>query len=153
MEKSQTLEVRFIKPEDAAAVLEMERAAHRLGGAVPARALDHAGLVRFAERDRSRVYVAAADDRVVGYLLLEADGDECVLTRLTAQPRRRGYGSALLRQAAKAAEKAGCARLVAYAYEEDLAAQQFLKAKGFKGEPVKRAPWDGPGVKFSKSVA
>lgn len=152
-EKSKTLQLRFIRPEDREAVLKMEAAAHRFGKRADPRALDRAGLDKVVERPRSRAYVAAADDKVVGYLLLDVGTEDCVVLRLTADPRRRGYGTALLRQAEAAAAKAGCARVVAYAYEEDLAAHQFLKARGYKGAPERKCPeWDGPGIKFTKAV-
>lgn len=152
-EKQQTLEVRYIKPEDRETILALEGRAHRFGPKVDPRAMKDDSLNAFAERERSRMYVATADEKLVGYLFLDAGEEDCRIVRLTVEPRRRGSGTALLKRAQATALKAGCVRLVAEVYEEDLAAQNFFKAKGFRAEPVKKAiEFNGPAVRFVKSI-
>lgn len=150
--KAKTLRVGFIRDGQLDAVAAIEAAAHRLGGEVPRRAFDKAGIVAEMERGETRVFVATADDAVVGWALFERDGATGRILRLSANPRRAGYGSALLAAAEKLAHKGACDKLVADVYEEDLAAQNFLKAKGFRGNPVKKAAWGGSGVRFTKAI-
>jgi len=150
--KAKTVRVRFIHKEHLDAVAAMEAAAHRLGGEVPKRAFDKAGIMAEMARGETRVFVATADDAVVGWALFERDGATARILRLSASPRRAGYGTALLAAAEKLAHKGGCDRLVADAYYEDLAAQNFFKAKGFRGSPVKKAAWGGAGVRFTKAI-
>jgi ribosomal protein S18 acetylase RimI-like enzyme len=151
-QKAKTVKVQFVRPEFMDGVVNIELAAHRLGPEVQRRALNKFDLMEEIARPETRVFVATADDAVVGWLLFERDGDTARIGRLSANPRRHGYGSALLAAAVKLAHKGSCEKMVADVYEEDLAAQNFFKAKGFKATPVKKAAWGGPGLRFSKAV-
>lgn len=155
LDKAKTTEVRPPRPEDLDRILAIEKAAHRLGGAVPDRGLTKSALMKLVEEEQTRLAVATADGEVVGFLLFERDREAGTgkVLRLSVDPRRKGYGSALLRKAEALAAKGGCDTLVAEVYEEDLAAQKFFAARGFKGTPVKKASeFDGPCVRFSKKV-
>ncbi len=151
-EKIPTLRVRYIEPQHVDGVLAIEAAAHKLGPAVSARVIDRPALMNEVARQETKVLVASADDRVVGWVLFERDGAVGRIVRLSANPRRNGYGTALLGATERLAHKGGCDKLVADVYEEDLAAQNFLKARGFKSAAVKKAAWDGPGIRFTKTI-
>jgi ribosomal protein S18 acetylase RimI-like enzyme len=113
-------------------------------------------LLHFVERERTRavVLVAGPDKTVEGFLLVDAsDRDRTVIHRLSVSEKRRGFGSALLIEAEGVARRAGTSKLVAYVYEQDVAVQKFLAARGFTSKVVRRH-FDGKqdAVEFAKRI-
>ncbi|WP_222183842.1 GNAT family N-acetyltransferase [Geminicoccus harenae] len=109
--------IRLAVPADFPAIAEVERAASRLFAgthmdwAVNAPPTDPSWLAAAWGRGWLWVAVAAADGRVVGFLMATPLAQDLFVQELSVHPdlHRRGIGTALLAQAAAAARKAGCA--------------------------------------------
>jgi ribosomal protein S18 acetylase RimI-like enzyme len=161
-EKAKLVGVRYVERRDLGRMLAVEAKAHlfpdpddQAVAVRDQRQMREREMVGFVERADTRVSVLEADGLVVGYLMLDCSDEgrnKAVITRLSVEPRRRGYGTALLAEAERRARLAEAKSLVAYVYEEDLAAQEFFKAKGWKSRVARRHYGERPAWEFSRSL-
>jgi ribosomal protein S18 acetylase RimI-like enzyme len=161
--KATLVSTRYIESQDQARILELEALNHLFPAAdepslsvKDSRQMSRSDILEFVERERTRavVLVAGSEKTIEGFLLVDAsDRDRTVIHRLSVSEKRRGFGSALLIEAEGIARRAGTSKLVAYVYEQDVAAQNFFKARGFASKVVRRH-FDGKqaAVEFVKQV-
>lgn len=158
--KAKLIATRFIERPDMERVLAIEEKAHLFADPEDQslrikddRRFDTADFEEFMVKQRTRAVVLTADRKVAGYLLLDcSDEKTAVITRLTVEHRRQGMGTVLLDLAIKLATKARAEILSAYVYEEDLAAAEFFKAKGWKSKYLRRKYGNRGAFEFSTEL-
>jgi GNAT superfamily N-acetyltransferase len=162
-DKAKLAKFRYVQREDLSRVLAIEAANHLFANpdnqaerVRDRRQMAEDDLFEFVGKPRTRVGVLVEGGQAVGFLLLDCGHEQdkdAVVVRLSVGPKRQGYGTLLLEEAERLARLADSARIVAYAYEEDLAAQSFFKARGWRAS-VARRHYDGlDAVRFVKTLA
>jgi len=133
------IEIVPVKPEDIAAVLEMER----LIFSPP-----YSQTVLEQELTAPcAVFLAAKEDgRLVGYILLRALGDEAELHRIAVLPERRGRGLArrLLEEGVGACVKSGAETVWLEVRESNAPARALYERFGFTTEGVRKNYYVNP---------
>ena len=95
--------------------------------------LQVARLGELAEPARVPALLAEAEDgSFPGLLTYVVDGDRCEVLTLHASERRRGVGSALLREVERIAVGAGCHRLWLVTTNDNVDALRFYQRRGFR---------------------
>jgi ribosomal protein S18 acetylase RimI-like enzyme len=77
-------------------------------------------------------FAAYEDDRCVGLVTYEIDGDACEVVTIDALDEGRGVGTALLEAVAAVAREAGCARVQLLTTNNNLRALAFYQKRGFR---------------------
>jgi ribosomal protein S18 acetylase RimI-like enzyme len=130
--------IRPFEPADAEAVVALVRGVAE-DWVVSPQGLSYR-MAAHPQRARQEAWVAVEDGLVVGFararLLWEVASERAATLWLAvrAEKRRRGIGSALLRQAENHLERAGAGKLESFADEE--AGRAFLEAHGFQRSRV-----------------
>ena len=83
-------------------------------------------------------FVALRDGRPAGLAEFLVDGHACEVVVVVAQPPREGIGTALVDVVRRAAESAGCVRLWLVTTNDNVTAQSFYKALGWRLVTVRR---------------
>ena len=76
--------------------------------------------------------VAVEDDIPVGSLHYSLNGDECEVVSLVVEQLRRGIGTALLKSVVELVKSSACSRLWLVTTNDNLAAQAFYRAAGWR---------------------
>ena len=77
-------------------------------------------------------FAAFDDDRCVGLVTYELDGDACELVTIDALEEGRGVGTALFGAVVEAAREAGCKRVRLVTTNNNLRALAFYQKRGFR---------------------
>jgi ribosomal protein S18 acetylase RimI-like enzyme len=77
-------------------------------------------------------FAAFADERCVGLVTYELDGDACEVVTLDALEEGRGIGTALLRAVEGAARDAGCSRVQLLTTNNNLRALALYQKRGYR---------------------
>lgn len=120
------LEIRSMREEDVAPVVEIERRSF-------SQPWEEDTFRRLLASDRARAWTAAADG-VVGYVVLWTVGSGAQLGNLAVAPeaRRRGVGRRLVRTALETARLSGADRVVLEVRESNRAAISLYHGIGFQ---------------------
>ncbi|MFH1842330.1 MAG: GNAT family N-acetyltransferase [bacterium] len=76
-------------------------------------------------------YAALLAGERVGLATYRVDADQCEMVSLNSLVERRGIGTALVTAVARRAREAGCRRLWLITTNDNLAAQDFYRNRGF----------------------
>jgi ribosomal protein S18 acetylase RimI-like enzyme len=77
-------------------------------------------------------FAAFEDERCVGLVTYELDGEACEIVTIDALEESRGIGTALLDAVVGAARKAGCSRVQLLTTNNNLRALAFYQKRGFR---------------------
>jgi GNAT superfamily N-acetyltransferase len=82
--------------------------------------------------DKNPGFIAIQDDKPVGVITYNIDGDQCEITLLNSLVEGKGIGSALVNAVKDAAVAAGCRRLWLITTNDNTHALRFWQKRGFK---------------------
>ena len=88
--------------------------------------------------DRHAGFIAVQDDKPVGLITYNIDGDQCEITLLNSLVEGKGIGSALVNAVKDIAKEAGCKRLWLITTNDNTAALRFWQKRGFSLVAVHR---------------
>lgn len=86
---------------------------------------------RIHQADELPGFIAVQDDKPVGVITYNIDGDQCEITLLNSLVEGKGIGTALVNSVKDTAQKAGCSRLWLITTNDNTAALRFFQKRGF----------------------
>ena len=98
------------------------------------------------KRPDAELWVAEAEDRVLGYAVVWYMADEAELGNLAVEPdsRRRGLGRRLLERAIQAARRREAKRIFLEVRASNEAAQRLYERRGFRAMGLRRRYYRSP---------
>lgn len=81
--------------------------------------------------DKNPGFIAVQDDKPVGVITYNIDGDQCEITLLNSLVEGKGIGSALVDAAKNAATQTGCRRLWLITTNDNTHGLRFFQKRGF----------------------
>ena len=81
--------------------------------------------------DKHPGFIAVQDDKPVGLITYQIDGDQCEMTLLDSLVEGKGIGTALVNAVKDIAQQAGCKRLWLITTNDNTAALRFFQKRGF----------------------
>ena len=88
--------------------------------------------------DKHPGFITEQDDKPVGLITYNIDGDQCEITLLNSLVEGKGIGSALVNAVKDIAKEAGCKRLWLITTNDNTAALRFWQKRGFSLVAVHR---------------
>ena len=88
--------------------------------------------------DKNPGFIAVQDDKPVGVITYNIDGDQCEITLLNSLVEGKGIGSSLVEAVRDAASQAGCQRLWLITTNDNTAALRFFQKRCFSLVAVHR---------------
>jgi RimJ/RimL family protein N-acetyltransferase len=81
--------------------------------------------------DKHPGFIAVQDDKPVGLITYNIDGDQCEITLLNSLSEGKGVGTALIEAVKDAAARGGCQRLWLITTNDNTKALRFYQKRGF----------------------